>query len=340
MRNGLLHVPTRTLSLHSALFFNHHALPFAYEPKAAPPDRWLEFLDEVWGDDTASIEALQEAFGYVLGGDTHQQKILLVVGPKRAGKGTIGRVLTGLLGAHHVAAPTLASLATNFGLSPLIGKPLALISDARLSTKADSKIVVERLLSISGEDSLTIDRKYREPWTGRLPTRFIVMTNELPKLADSSGALASRFIVLVLTKSFYGAENPRLTDELVEEAPSIFNWALDGLDRVLERGYFQNPPAGLEAIQQLEDLSSPVSAFLRDKCIVDASLEAPVDDVWKAWRGWCDENNQPVGTKAVLGRDLKARLPTLKKIRPRVAGDTPAQAEQRSYVYRGLELKP
>jgi putative DNA primase/helicase len=66
------------------------------------------------------------------------------------------------------------------------------LSDARLSTKADSKIVVERLLSVSGEDSLTIDRKYREPWTGRLPTRFVIMSNELPRLSDSSGALASR----------------------------------------------------------------------------------------------------------------------------------------------------
>ena len=27
-------------------------------------------------------------------------------------------------------------------------------------------IAVERLLSISGEDTLTIDLEYREPWTG------------------------------------------------------------------------------------------------------------------------------------------------------------------------------
>ena len=79
--------------------------------------------------------------------------MFLFVGPKRAGKGTIGRVLTGLLGAHNVAAPTLAGLSTNFGLSPLIGKPLGLVSDARLSGRPDSNIVVERLLSVSGEDS-------------------------------------------------------------------------------------------------------------------------------------------------------------------------------------------
>ena len=65
----------------------------------------------------------------------------------------------------------------------------AIVSDARISGRSDAKVVVERLLSISGEDSLTIDRKYKEPWTGRLPTRFLVLTNELPKLTDSSGAL-------------------------------------------------------------------------------------------------------------------------------------------------------
>ena len=119
--------------------------------------------------------------GYVLGDDTRQQKIFLLIGPKRSGKGTIGRVLSGLVGTHNVAAPTLASLSTNFGLSPLIGKPLALISDARLSGYSDNSIVVERLLTLSGEDSLTIDRKYREPWTGRLPARLVLMTNELPR---------------------------------------------------------------------------------------------------------------------------------------------------------------
>ena len=47
--------------------------------------------------------------------------------------------------------------------------------------------------------------------------------------------------------------------------PLIFSWALDWLDRLNERGYFLNPASGKEAIQQLEDLSSPISAFIRDE---------------------------------------------------------------------------
>ena len=333
MANGLLHVPTRTLQSHTPHLFCHHSLEFAYAPNADPPKRWLKFLGELWGRDESSINALQEMMGYLLGGGTGLQKIFLFVGPKRAGKGTIGRVLTGLLGAHNVAAPTLASLSTHFGLSALIGNSLGLISDVRLSRRSDSNVVVERLLSVSGEDRLTIDRKYRQPWTGRLPTRFVLMTNELPRLADSSGALASRFVVFVLTRSFYKRENPRLTEELLTEAPAIFNWALEGLDRLNERGYFVEPESGKAANQELEDLSSPVAAFVRAMCVVDRDCQVEVERLWGAWKSWCQIENRAPGTKVLLGRDLHAAIPTVRKTRRR-------EGEHRIPTYEGIGLRP
>ena len=66
----------------------------------------------------------------------------------------IARVLAALIGRKNVAGPTLNSLGGEFGLAPLIGKTLAVISDARFAGK-DASVVVERLLSISGEDALT-----------------------------------------------------------------------------------------------------------------------------------------------------------------------------------------
>lgn len=333
MTNGLLHVPSRTLYDHTPAFFSQHVLAFPFEPDAPSPRRWLAFLGEIWEEDETSIDLLQEIFGYVLAGDSRQHKIFLVVGPRRAGKGTIGRVLTGLLGSHNVAAPTLAGLCTNFGLQPLIDRPLALVSDARLSSRSDGQIVVERLLSISGEDSLTIDRKYRESWTGRLPTRFLVLTNELPRLIDSSGALASRFVVLVLKKSFFGREDPYLTDKLLAEAPGILNWALDGFNRLTQRGYFVSCESGSDAVQVLEDLSSPISAFVRERCRLGAQEQVPVDALWAAWREWCTGQNANPGSKSVFGRDLKARAPTVHKTRPR---DDEAG---RVHLYEGIGLK-
>jgi putative DNA primase/helicase len=116
-------------------------------------------------------------FGYHVSGDTRQQKMFMLVGPKRGGKGTIARVLTRMIGRHNVAGPTLVSLGTNFGLQDLIGKPVAVISDARIGAKSDASLIAERLLSISGEDLQNVDRKYLPPWSGYLPTRIVVLTN-------------------------------------------------------------------------------------------------------------------------------------------------------------------
>jgi putative DNA primase/helicase len=333
MSNGLLHLPTRTLLPHTPRFFTQHSLPFDYDPAAPVPTRWNRFMGELWDDDTESVDALGEVMGYILSGDTRQQKLFMLVGPKRSGKGTIGRVLTGLLGAHNVSAPTLAGLATNFGLSPIIGKPLALVSDARLSNRADGMVAVERLLSVSGEDSLTIDRKYREPWTGRLPTRFLILTNELPRFTDSSGALASRFVLLSLTRSFYGHEDPSLTEQLLAEAPGIFNWALDALERLQDRGYFVSPTSAREAMRQLEDLSSPVGSFVRDRCEVGPALEVDKDELYGDWKAWCEQEGQgKVTSKAVFIRDLRAAVPGTRVARPRDGGD-------RHHVMHGLSLR-
>jgi len=56
------------------------------------------------------VVALQDWFGYCLLPDTSQQKIFMIHGPKRSGKGTIARVLTSLVGIRNACAPTLAGL--------------------------------------------------------------------------------------------------------------------------------------------------------------------------------------------------------------------------------------
>jgi len=333
VENGMLHMPTRTLRAHDPRLFTTTALPFSFDPNTGPPKAWLAFLHGLWGDDAESIETLQEFFGYVLTSDSSRQKILAVVGPRRGGKGTIARVLRGMLGEENHAGPTLDSIGTNFGLQPLIGKRLAIISDARLGSRADQQKLAERLLSISGEDALTIDRKYAEPWTGTLGVRFLLLTNELPRITDASGALASRFIILQLTRSWLGQEDLGLADRLTAELPAILNWSLDGLERLAARGQFRQPATAQELVRELEDLGSPIGAFLRECCVVEPGAQVGRQQLFMTWRLWCSSHGRDhAGTEATFGRDLRAAVPELRTARLGADGD-------RRRVYEGVRLR-
>lgn len=332
--NGLLHLPTRELIPHSPEFFGLNALEFDYQPRASEPKQWMAFLNQIWTDDPQSVEMLQELFGLLLTGDTSHQKAFLIVGPKRSGKGTIARVLTALLGRDNVAGPTLSSLGQNFGLAPLIGKRLAIISDARLGGKSDQQMVVERILSITGEDTLSVDRKFREAWTGRLDTRFVVMTNELPRLSDASGALASRFMILLMTRSFFGREDQALTDKLMKELPGILNWSLDGWARLKGRGYFVQPSSAAEAQRDFEDLGSPIGAFVRDCCNVGPTYECRPESLYNRWLDWCREQNilHP-GTVQTFGRDIRSVVSSIKSVQHRNSIGLPER------FYSGVEVR-
>lgn len=328
-RSMLLHLPSMRRLPPTPLFFSTNALDFDPDANAPAPMAWHEFLHQLFDGDLESLDLLQEWFGYCLTGDTSQQKMLLIVGPRRSGKGTIARVLAKLIGTGNVCGPTTSSLAGPFGLQPLIGKSLAIVSDARFHGE-NIATVVERLLCISGEDTLTVDRKNITSVTLKLPTRFMFLTNEFPRLSDSSGALAGRFVILRLTKSFYGREDTRLTDRLLAELPGILNWAIDGWRRLHQRGHFAIPSSVQDVVREIEDLSSPVAVFVRDECIVGPGFRVLIDALYEAWRRWCEsEGRQAVTTRQTFGRDLAAAVPGI--TRRRCTGKKP--------FYDGIALK-
>jgi putative DNA primase/helicase len=312
---------------HDPLFFTLNSLPINFDTDAPKPQQWSKFLEQLWPDDTQAEDCLQEIFGYLLTADTRQHKLFLIVGPKRAGKGTITFVLMQLLGKENVAFPTFRSLAGDFGRWPLIGKSLAVVADARLGSKADVHAVAEQLLSISGGDPQTINRKNQPFWTGYLRVRFLITSNELPTIADASGTLPSRYVLLTLIKSFYEREDLDLKEKFLPELSGILNWALAGRRRLLKRGHFVMPASSRESLRQLDDLASPVTAFVRDRCVLGANRRVKKDGLYGAYRSWCDEQGQKPSSHIVFGRNLCAAFPQVK----------PGHSTSTRY-YSGIEL--
>jgi putative DNA primase/helicase len=320
-RNGFLHWPTRRLLKSDPRLFVISALDFDYNPHADTPVEWLKFLSSAWKSDAESIEALADMFGYMLTDDTSQQKAFMMIGPPRCGKGTILRVLENLVGPHNRVSPSLASIGTQFGLQPLVGKRVAMISDARLSGKVDQQPIVENLLRITGEDALSVPRKYLGDWTGKLSTRFVLASNETPGFTDASAALANRFILFKFNTSFLGREDHGLTGRLLRELPGIVLWALAGLDRLKARGYLIQPESSRELADELRETSSPISEFVAEKCVVGEGYEVDRSELFEAWREWCKSQGMDhPGTMARFGKLLSATAPGIGRSQPRENG--------------------
>ena len=121
--------------------------------------------------------------------------------------------------------------------------------------------MTERLLSISGEDSLSIDRKNTTAVESKLDVRLMLLSNELPRLSDVSGALAGRMIILRLSESWYGREDPGLFARLDPELPGILLWAIEGWRRVRARGHFVVPDSSRGSAAGAERPHEPCGGF-------------------------------------------------------------------------------
>ena len=331
VQNGLLDYCKGQVYEHSPKFLCRYSLPFSYDDAAQCPS-WRAFLESVWPADEESKGTLQEWFGYVLSGRTDLQKMLFIIGPTRCGKGTIGRALTALLSMVNVLGLSLNSFTTEFGLSGMVGKPLAIVADARNSKATNMQVVTERILNIVGEDPMSINRKHKDPWEGRLPTRLMMMSNELPNFRDASEAITKRMIVLSAEVSFLGREDTTLDNKIASELPGLLNWALQGLKRLEQRGRFIEPAASAEMRENLDELANPLGAFVSEKLNFREGATVKVSDVFAAYCQWSGKSDDNRAAMTAFGVNLStATGGRLKRVKKTVGG-------ARAYFYDGVEL--
>ena len=332
LMNGIFHLEDSILLPHSLGFFTQNSLPFEYNPASQCPV-WMKFLQSVWPDDKESIETLQEMFGYILSGDTRQQKFFNIIGPRRSGKGTINKVLVALLGQHNTVAPELGELCDTFGLQPWLGKLLASFTDAR-APERNRSAVVSQLLRIVGGDTITVNRKNKDAWNGYLPTRLVMYSNEVLQLTENSNALTGRMVVLKMTKSFFDNEDTELAHKLEQELSGIFNWAMEGMARRLERGgHFLQPKSGKEYLDLMAELGNPMGTFAEDALEFEPDSMIKKEHVFACWKHWALAKSMSPGTEQAFKRRFLAAT------QEKYVMSTQMQVNgERSQVYLGVKL--
>jgi P4 family phage/plasmid primase-like protien len=340
--NGVLHVDRylagedNILTPLTPAFFTLAALPYDFDAEATCP-LWMQYLDSTFGTDARAMEKrdlLQEWFGYNMVADMSMEKMLLMIGRSGSGKGTALAAFTALIGKHQIASTKMKSISEQFGVEPLMGKLSAIMSDLRIPRSADSMQALETLLQIVGGDAIDVPRKHRTNLASiSLTCRFTVAANELPELPDHSQALARRLAILHFDKSFVGREDTTLKDRLPEEAPGLAVWGLAGLRRLRSAGRFTEPASSEKIADDMRKVTSPVSEFVEDCCLLDETGKTQYQDMFNLWAGWAVDRGMRPGHRTRFQQRMLAAFPTI-ELRTEVSNRT------KHRVYAGIELDP
>lgn len=287
VQNGVLDINTGVLYAHDKSFFTTNIMPYDYNPSVATPE-WNRFLDEIFEGDAEMAALLQEWFGYMMSSSYDYHKVLLMLGPKRCGKGTIGHILKLLVGDQNFTGATLSKFGSDSFMESLQTKTVAFVGDAAKNVPRNVvDMVTERIKGISAADDTVFERKYKSTLTVQLPTRITIAGNHIPRLFDDSGALASRLIVMPFNVSFYGRENIELYRQLSAEIEGIAAWSLVGLARLRNNGHFTMPEASMAETEFIAEAYSPLIAFVQKICCVGRDngkvRSGEVYDSYKAW---------------------------------------------------------
>jgi putative DNA primase/helicase len=85
----------------------------------------------------------------------------------------------------------------------------------------------------------------------------------------------------------------------------------------------------------MESLSSPVRAFVRDCCIVEANGKVDVKVLYHEWQDWCrSKGRKEPGTEQMFGRELWAAVSSLSILQER-----DKSTGERKRIYTGIRRR-
>lgn len=227
-----MEISTRQRRRHDHKDYLTSGFPFDYDPLARS-DVWEMYLDEVVPSDCISF--LQEFAGYALTTDTMKETAVWLYGPSGCGKSTF---LDGLRAAfgNKVTTFSIANLEARFGLSHLNGKTLAIAAEQPASMRQ-----VELLNQLISGEGVMVDRKYQHPFEMFCRAKFLWAMNELPDIPKSGIGLTRRVVIIKFPPIEEAKRDDSVKRQIKLSGQAIFNWALEGLDRLQSRGHFVRP---------------------------------------------------------------------------------------------------
>lgn len=308
---------------------------YEYAPDRGCP-MWERFLGNTLS--VADVDTLQCFFGLgvlprtMLGHSV--EKMLWLVGNGGNGKSTCLDVLEYVYGGElfsHASLPTLLDtnvISRMLGTSPIIGRRYNRCDEIQMSDITRKIDLLKRLCSADHVEYRRI--KGNAQSSNEIPF-FVFSMNKVPTSRNTDPALLRRLLIVRFGYSVKAEDmNTGLYQELIKEAPGIWNWCVAGYRKMIERGFLfrRSVDNDLEQKKLMMASGQQMEVWLQDEGLMPQGrkrqqkpYKVMLSTLFDRYKDWCDkhdveidcENPHAFGRVMSLGTKSRSGLGYTKK---------------------------
>jgi putative DNA primase/helicase len=316
----LLNTPSGTIDLRTGLMRAHARSDLITKVAAVAPggecSRWLQFLDEVTGNDPELVGFLRRVSGYCLTGNTREHVLLFAYGAGANGKSVFIDTLAGILAdyARTAFVETFTENPRGFDRHPT---EIAMLKGARLvaanETEAGRAWAESRIKSITGGDRIVARHMRKDPFEFTPQFKLLIVGNHKPRLRSVGEAMRRRLRLIPFDVTIPPEKRDnRLTESLRAEWSGILRWAVEGCLE-WQRDGLKAPERVLAATASYFGEEDGLAAWLEDAAEVGPELSEHSAALWTSWRAWSEASGERAGSRQDFARRLEERGFTRKK---------------------------
>jgi len=309
----LLNVKNGTIDLRAGELREHRRedlitkrAPVEYDP-TAKATTWDTFLERVLpGEELRGF--VQRAAGYSATGDTSEQCMFIHHGPGANGKSTYQETISAALGDYAMRTPTETLLVKRAGGVP---NDVARLKGARFVTASETeegrRLAESLVKDLTGQDTISARFMWAE-WFDFKPTHALhLSTNHKPEIRGTDPAIWRRIRLVPWAVTIPPAEQDRkLAEKLRSELSGVLAWIVRGCSEWQREG-LKAPEEVRQATRAYRAEMDVLAAFLADCCLRGEDEAAAAGELWGAWKRWCEETGEQVGTQKRFGGQLAER---------------------------------
>ena len=329
LENGVYNLKTGKLEEHSPGHLFTYQIPILYDPDARCPNFKKFLKDILYLED---IPLIQELFGYCLYREYFIHKAFIFVGEGRNGKSTLINVLARFLREENISSIPLQTICKDrFGAYDLYGKMANLCSD--LSSYALSDTGIFKMAT--GGDFIRAQKKFKNSFKFINYAKLVFSCNVIPESKDQTSAYTKRWIPVEFPNTFEGVNcDKHILKKITtdKELSGIFNWAIEGLKRLLKNQDF-SPHRTLEDVKRFQaEQQNPVVMFINTHIERNSDSELTKEEVYEKFLNFCKRQDIPTKAGNVFSRDFKQYAPF-------GLGEGQSRLKGRKKTWKGIQFK-